>query len=1636
LGTGQQLQWQKLLEQLPPDTPLEQLQELFVPIIAKDRLQQERLYRLFEQVLAKERVKLLEEEIPQEPELEEVRYKRHWWWVWSVVLPILAFSLWWLLRTPGEATLKGSDPPPLQEALVVEPNGTEEKCFLSQGVDSSLLIPKLNYCDPTLVDTIQGRFGRHLLLPNGCLHYLAGEQEGQDTICLRLGQANGRKDTIELVVFVERRLTAPKLVEEDVKERSIFPEKVVPRSIDLRALAIPPPNPYWAAYIKYEYWIKGALALLLGLGLVWLLWYRAKKRRKLVAEMQQNDKPPYIWNIKIDGLESIQMNAAFDEALHQLRQRVNDDFFKLDINRTVHSTIAAGGQTQFEYRQLTRPPEYLLLIDSTSQSNHRAQLFDYIYRLLRENEVHVTRFFYRGDPRALYNEEYPLGLHLVDLQNRYAQSRLLVLGKGYQLLDPKGKLSKWSQIFHSWTQRALLSPQPLSQWSAKERQLGQLFQLLPATLQGLHYLVRQLDKGEEAEPQQWYTQITDAQQQPLRFENKLITDLEATFGPKGLQWIAACAIYPRLHWDLTRYLGQLLSTEEDDLNTIDRLAQLSRLSWFVEGNIPQEARRVLLSYLEEAQPEQLQRLRGALHELLQENHPPKDSVAFEDHRMSVALNEWLLTKDKNRKKELEKEISQLLDQGVEPDFAVIKYLQRERSPLDFVVPDSWKKYLHQGGYPGLGWQRIWREAFTWAFPVWLTLSSLLFLTPSPSFDKCETPTQYTLDGDRYVLCLENAADSLLWWEHQTRDALEQGQLQRADSFLNLVIAQGYIDSQLVNDRTVQAAHLLRQDRLKDLAEGELPSLDPTNHNTALASLNYARTIGFLHYNLGLGFQMQAVQHETIDTSYRLYRDSTCYHWTRAAELLLGSDADVELAHSWCRNMDWTILSLQGQVRDSLTSRPLADIQFRLGDGREVMTDAQGNYAFNLPNVRPLNIQMNFNLLGYKTKQIVFNYQDTVPNTLPLIRLQKAVTAPIVDCRLQLEPEGKRYGDITFYACKDDPNIFYFLPRFSLSYFENGLPKLGVFHSAECNNTTATPQNSLLYADFSYNLQHPMYVEAVRLLQIANPAANVEGPLLERLDQDMIQALFGVFGLLQNVQTTPREIQLDQTQSIQVFSSLTPVAAAITEEAIRQVLLGNLNLGAPEFQPLFNRADSLIQQKNPALAGLNFSLQNMLLIEALDSDLDREQIMKQLLGLSQNCIEERRLYQQVETISALAEVDPSSATVFLQDLFRLRRTVIEPASLTSIARASINNRDGILIRVDTIQVSNWKAQGMKFRFHRSLMGVNDYELLDEKWGSYQLFDINATPGIWYEYGIEVQENDGAPLFLSPDDPILGYRPPATNPRVTLPQMQLIQGGTYTMGNTFDATEGNGDETPHEVSLNSFYMGAYEVSFAEYDLYCVATGQSLPSDENWGRGEFPVINVSWYDVVRYCNWLSLQHGFAPAYQIDTTQIDPNNQSSVDELKWTVTPIDQANGYRLPTEAEWEYAARQGGQKVRFGNGKDIADPKEMNFDGSADYKENYSVVGEYRAKTVAVNSFNPNALGLYNMSGNVWEWCWDWYADYDVSVRNNPKGVIGGQYRVVRGGSWFDNPNLCRASYRFRYVAYSEDYIIGFRLVRRP
>jgi formylglycine-generating enzyme required for sulfatase activity len=256
-----------------------------------------------------------------------------------------------------------------------------------------------------------------------------------------------------------------------------------------------------------------------------------------------------------------------------------------------------------------------------------------------------------------------------------------------------------------------------------------------------------------------------------------------------------------------------------------------------------------------------------------------------------------------------------------------------------------------------------------------------------------------------------------------------------------------------------------------------------------------------------------------------------------------------------------------------------------------------------------------------------------------------------------------------------------------------------------------------------------------------------------------------------------------------------------------------------------------------------------------------------------------------------------------------------------------------------------------------------------------------------------------------------------------QMILVPGGTFTMGDTHGG--GNANELPtHSVTVSSFMIGKYELTQGEWQTIM----ESNPAHD-YGVGEtFPVYYVSWYAILKYCNLRSISEGLAPVYTIygSTNPTDWGPVPANLDMAWDAAICNwAANGFRLPTEAEWEFTARGGTATPDYlYSGSD-----EVN--AVAWYWDNW---GEANNSSHTVGGLAPNALGIYDMSGNEWEWCWDWYEVYSSVAQNNPHGAVSGSSRVSRGGDWDSPTSYCRVAFRNYNSPGSSHYLIGFRLCR--
>ena len=264
-------------------------------------------------------------------------------------------------------------------------------------------------------------------------------------------------------------------------------------------------------------------------------------------------------------------------------------------------------------------------------------------------------------------------------------------------------------------------------------------------------------------------------------------------------------------------------------------------------------------------------------------------------------------------------------------------------------------------------------------------------------------------------------------------------------------------------------------------------------------------------------------------------------------------------------------------------------------------------------------------------------------------------------------------------------------------------------------------------------------------------------------------------------------------------------------------------------------------------------------------------------------------------------------------------------------------------------------------------------------------------------------------------------------------------------TLEVKGGNCTLNGKEVTLSSFWISKYEVTQEEFESVMTGNQNGIEPNPSYfsdspAEGEVqerrPVEMVSWYDAIVYCNLLSIKEGLTPCYTIKGFTdpagwgTSPTSTGAEDYDDWESVTCDfNANGYRLPTEAEWEYAAR---------GGKPGMTDSSWNYDysGSDTIDDVAWYLGNSDSKTHEVGKKQANSLGLYDMSGNVWEWCWDWYGSSSgyPSGTEDPAGPVTGSHRVKRGGDWYFIDSFCAVSFRYHNSPYYRSISDGFRLVR--
>ena len=723
-GIDAYLRITQLVEALPEGIDFADLKTLIAPIIVTSPQQQADFYETFDRVL--------NSFTPLPPSVQKtfLWQKALKWAALALVVFIMAWWVWQFIKPPPTIVKTENLKPFFNVVVDLKRDAAGRSLSINESlklVDSNLVIQSMSDISTTkthsfasiTIDSVQKTL------------FYKPIAVGDDTFDINICLTNGTCDTLNYIFKVQddgvigTTLQSSKVISTKDYNHQPNISTLVPK--------VETKLSFQNAYLSAWKWFIVFLVAVFLRAIYYILKVREEQKQEekqaeqdaANLERKPNTTAPFIWQIRIDGAEKVNFDAIFARFTQQLRRRSEIEHLIFDAKRTIKATIAKGGLATFRYRQPTRADEYLFLIDVHNANDHRAQVFDLLYRTLAHSEVLIERYFYDGDIRLCWNETHRQGVRLNELAHRLGTSRLVVVGTAASLMNPQAnELMAWSNVFDAWRQRALLTPRSSMEWNAMERQLATKFRILPANLKGLAALPDTFDAIDAPDFRRW-RKDKDPDDAPIQLPDKLngeaiMAHLEAEFtiykngktDTRLLLWLTACAVPPVLHWDTTLVFGNLIADyygkngDELGLVNLDNLFKINRLSWFLEGKLPNTARLALLNFLEKTYPSVYERVRTAWDKVLQDNLAAArkaaeergedfdTSVAFDDLRLQMIINELKRgVEDDNKRQNLITELRSLSRGGSKGDIVALEILEKDKSEAPKTLEDI-KRALH------------------------------------------------------------------------------------------------------------------------------------------------------------------------------------------------------------------------------------------------------------------------------------------------------------------------------------------------------------------------------------------------------------------------------------------------------------------------------------------------------------------------------------------------------------------------------------------------------------------------------------------------------------------------------------------------------------------------------------------------------------------------------------------------------------------------------------------------------------------------------------------------------------------------------------------------------------------------------
>ncbi len=416
-----------------------------------------------------------------------------------------------------------------------------------------------------------------------------------------------------------------------------------------------------------------------------------EEQQKIVASLKSRSSNANYINRFVKDTEVVS-DKMMVKVVRQLRYTELSGRYSFDTVKTIHKTIHGGGLALPVYTGQRRHIEYLMLIDRHNSRDHQAQLHNSFYETLKTNNIFVERFYFDNSPLICRNHRHEGGIALSEILNLYEHAVLMVFTDGLQFIDTLDvKIFKWAMVFKHWQHRFFFSSVSPSYWGTRERLLQEVFRfVLPLSVEGIQTMAGELSQTVNTlgDPLDYWQKNADYSLVPVQTVDKPLETIGLFFNSHMKRWIAACAVYPELNWNLTLALGEKFSYENTVLNSHRNISQLLRLEWFKFGRIPDVFRTAMIEKW--LSPEDIATVHGFLYEQLSQNMPLPGEPDYEGRLLQLAVYDLLRQKDSDIFKQKANELKEIIEKTNRlPDMVTLHLINEHyMNSIYFEIPDS------------------------------------------------------------------------------------------------------------------------------------------------------------------------------------------------------------------------------------------------------------------------------------------------------------------------------------------------------------------------------------------------------------------------------------------------------------------------------------------------------------------------------------------------------------------------------------------------------------------------------------------------------------------------------------------------------------------------------------------------------------------------------------------------------------------------------------------------------------------------------------------------------------------------------------------------------------------------------------